>query len=164
MRWWSSKTQSVTVINIYSVAYCYVSYLALPDFLIPSITTTQVHPPTWAPPVSIPAYLTSTQGHLPSWASLVSVPAYRRPTLTSYTFWLWSYCIPISAPILLLLLASRESARVARSCFSVASWHHHAFILCPPPLRTLSPLHTPQIRDESPPAAPRFPAVALCRS
>ena len=42
------KPQSVTVQTLDSVTYCYVYYLALPDFLISSIATTQVYPPNWA--------------------------------------------------------------------------------------------------------------------
>ena len=41
-----SKYQSVMVRTLDSVAYCYIYYLDLPDFLIPAISTTQVHPPT----------------------------------------------------------------------------------------------------------------------
>ena len=72
------------------------------------------------------------------------------------------YCMPIHPPILLLPLASCESARVDRSFFpplgatTPPSWS--------PILRTLYPLYTPQIRDLAPPNAPRLPAIALCRS
>ena len=52
-----------------------------------------------------------------------------------------SYCMPISPPIL-LPLASRESTRAAQSCFSVASWHHHASLLSPPPAYPVSLAHT----------------------
>ena len=45
-----------------------------------------------------------------------------------------SYCVPISPPILILLLASCESARVARNCIFVASCCHHASLLRPPPV------------------------------
>ena len=76
MRWWISKPQSVTVRTLDSVAYCYVSSLALPDFLIPAIATTQVHPTTWASPVYFPVSTTATRGHSPTWESLISVTEY----------------------------------------------------------------------------------------
>ena len=53
-----------------------------------------------------------------------------------------SYCMPISPPILLLPLASRDSSMVARSYFSVVSWCHHASLLGPPSLYPVSLLHT----------------------
>ena len=140
MRWFF-KPQSVTVRSLDSVDYCYVYSLSLPDLLIPSIYTTQVHLPTWAFHVSVPEYLTSTQGHSPTWASLVSVPAYRLPTHNSYPFWLRSYFMPIYPLLILLLLSSLESSRVAQS-FSVASWRHHTFLLCPPPSYPVSIVHT----------------------
>ena len=73
-----------------------------------------------------------------------------------------SYCVPIS-PLILPPLASHESFRVAWSCFSVASWHHHASLLCPHLSYPVS-FNTPQIREITPPTYPRFPVVALCRS
>ena len=45
-----------------------------------------------------------------------------------------SYCVNLS-PCLIFLLDSRETpAKVAQSCFSVASWRHQASLVCPPPL------------------------------
>ena len=158
-----SNPRPVTVWTLDSVTYCCVYSLSLPDFLISAISTTQVHPPTWESPVSVPSSTTATQGHLPTWASLVSIPAYQLPTQTSSPFWLRSYYIPISPPLFLLLLASWESSRVDRSCFSVASCCHHAFLLCPL-LCALSPLHTPQMRDVAPPTVPQLSIVALCKS
>ena len=152
----------MTVQTLDSVAYCYVYYLALPYFLIPTIATTQVHPPTWASPVSVSASPTSTLGHSPTWASLVSVPAYQLTTQTSSPFRLWSYYMPIS-PLLLLLLASHESSRVTRSCF-LSPLGATTPSSSAPLLHTLSPLHIPEIRDVAPPTAPGFPAVALCKS
>ena len=105
----------MTVQTLDSVAYCYVYSLVLPDFPIPATATTQVHPPTWASPVSVPASPTATRGHFPTWLSLVSVPAYQLPTQTSSPSRLRSYYMPISPPLLLLLLASRESSRVTQS-------------------------------------------------
>ena len=52
-----------------------------------------------------------------------------------------SHSVPISPPILLLPLASRESSRVAQSCFSVSYWRHHASLLRPPPLFPVSLAH-----------------------
>ena len=52
-----------------------------------------------------------------------------------------SYCMLISPPIL-PPLASCESARVSRSCFSVTSWIHHTSLLRPPPLYPVSLVHT----------------------
>ena len=71
-----------------------------------------------------------------------------------------SYCMPISPPILLLPLASRESARMARSFF-LSPLGATTPPSCAPLIRTLSPLHTPQIRDVVPPTTPRLPAVSL---
>ena len=52
-----------------------------------------------------------------------------------------SYCMTIS-PLVFLSLASCESASVSQSCFSVASWRHHASLLPPPPLYSVSLAHT----------------------
>ena len=121
----------MTVRILKSVAYCYLYSLNLPAFLITYIITTQVHPSTWATPVSVPESLTATRGHSITWAFLISVPEYQLPTQTSSPLRLRSYFMPISPPLILLLLDSHESYRVARSCFSVASWRHHTFLLCP---------------------------------
>ena len=142
MRWCSSKHQPVTGRNLDSFAYCYVASLALPDLLIPVIATTQVHLPTCASPVSVIEFTTTTWGHSPTLAYIIPVPAYRLPTPTSSPLWLRSYYMPIYLPILLLLLASCESSRVAQSCFYVASWHQHAFLLRPPPSYPVSLAHT----------------------
>ena len=157
------KPQSVTVQNLDSISYCYVYSLSLTAFLIPPIATTHVHPPTWASSVSVPEYLTATRGHLPTWVFLVSAPAYRLPTQTSFPFWLQSYCITISPPLLLLLLASSKSSRVALSYFpsTLGATTHSSSV---PLLHTLSPLHLSQIRDVAPPTAPRLHAVSLCKS
>ena len=141
MRCWSSKPQSLTVKNLDSVNYCFVSSLALTSLPIPAISTTQVHPSIWASPVYVLEYPTATRGHLPTSESLVSVPSYRLPTPTSSPFRLRSYYIHTSPPILLLLLAFRESARVAGSFFA-ASWRHHAFLLRPPLAYPVSLAHT----------------------
>ena len=131
----------MTVQTLDSVAHCYVYSLALTDFLIPTISTKQVHPPTWASPLSDPLSMTSTRGHLPTWASLVSVSVYHLPTQTSSLFRLRSYYNPIYSPLILLLLASCESSRVAR-IFFIASWRHHAFLLRSPLLYPVSLAHT----------------------
>ena len=128
----------MTVLTLDSAAYCYVYSLALSDSQIPAIANTQVHLLTWASPVSAPEFLTATRGHSPTWASLISVPAYRLPTQTSSPFQLRSYYTPISPLLLLILLASRESSRVARSCFYFASWRHHIFLLHPSNLYPVS--------------------------
>ena len=152
----------MTVQTLDSVAYCCVYSLDLPYFLIPDIATTQVHRPTLASPVSVPASMTYTRGDSPTWASLVSIPAYRLPTQDFSPFRLQYYCIPISPPLLLLLLASHHSSRVAQSCFSVAFWRttHSSSA---PLIHTLSPLHIPQIRDVALPTAPRSSAVHPCK-
>ena len=134
----------MTIRTLDSVAYCYVYSLPLPAFLIPDITTKQVHPPTWASPISVPESLTATRGHFTTWASLVSVPEYQLPTQTSSPFLLRSYYMPIYPP--LLLLASHESARLDRSCFTIAYWRHHAFLLRPPHPYPVSREHTPNKR------------------
>ena len=59
-----SKPHSVTVQTLESVAYCYVSSLALLAILIPAIATTQVHPPTWASLVSVPEFRLPTPSSL----------------------------------------------------------------------------------------------------
>ena len=59
------KPQSVTVRTLDSVAYCYISSLALLSILITAIATTRVHPPAWASPVSDPASPSATLGNLP---------------------------------------------------------------------------------------------------
>ena len=151
----------MTVLTLDSVAYCYVYSLDLPYLIIHAISTKQIHPPTLASPVSVPAYTTATLGHSTTWASLVSVSTYRLPTQTSSTFRLQSYYMPISPPLLLLLLASRESYRVAQSFFCCLLAPPN--LLPPPPLlHILSPLHIPLIREVAPPTAPWLPAVALC--
>ena len=121
----------MTTRTLDSVACCYVYYLALPAFLIPAISTTQVHPPTWASPIFVPASPTSTRGYSSTWELLISFPSYQLPTETYYPFRLLSYYMPISPPLLLLLLASRKSSRVKRSCFPVASLCHHTSLLRP---------------------------------
>ena len=73
----------MTVQTLDSIAYCYVSSLALPAVLISAIATTQVHPPTWASPVSAPASPSATRGHSPIWASLFFAPACQLPTPSS---------------------------------------------------------------------------------
>ena len=83
MRLWGSKPDSVTIQSLYYASYCYVSYLAIPDILIPAIANTQVNPPTWASPVSDPASLSATQSYFPTWESIVSVTALRLPTPSS---------------------------------------------------------------------------------
>ena len=153
----------MTVRTLNSVAYCYVYSLALPYFLIPAISTTHVHPPTLVCSVSVPASLNATRGHLPTWASLVSVPAYRLPTHNSSPFQLRSYYMPISPPLLLLLLAYGESSRVAQSFF-LSTLGVTIPYSSTPLLHTMSPLHIPQIRDVAPRTAPQLPAVALCKS
>ena len=137
-----SKPQSVTVLTLDSVAYCYIYSPALTAFLLPAIATTQVNPPTWAPPISVPASPTAKRGHSPTWALLVSVPSYRLHTQTSSPFRLRFYYMPISPLLLLLLLSSRDSSRVARSCFSVASWRLNTFLLRPLPSYPVSLEHT----------------------
>ena len=137
-----SKPQSVTFQALDYVAYCYVYSLSLPALLIPAIATTQVHPPTWDSPVSVPSSPTSMRRIFPTWSSLVSVPAYRLPTQTSSPFPLRSYYKPISPPLLLLILASLEFSRVALTCFSVVYWCHHTFLLHPPPSYPVSLAHT----------------------
>ena len=137
-----SKPHSVTVWTLESVAYFYIYSLSLPYLLISAISTTQVHPPTWAYSISVPESLTATQDHSPTWALLVSVPAYRLTTQTSSPFRLRSYCTPIYPPLLLLFLASHDLSRVAQSCFPVASWRHHAFLLIIPPSYPPSLAHT----------------------
>ena len=114
MRWFP-KTHSVTARTLDSVAYCYVYPLSLTAFLIPVIATTQVHLRTQASPVSFPSSPTATRGHSPTWALLIFVPAYLLPIHTPSTFRLWSYYMPISPPLLLLLLPPRKSSRVAQS-------------------------------------------------
>ena len=52
-----------------------------------------------------------------------------------------SYCMPISPPILLPPLASRQSTRVAQSCFFVAYWRHHDSLLSLPPSYPVSLAH-----------------------
>ena len=155
-----------------SVSYCLTHRLCRlllcifpsPDiFPNPDISTTQVTPPTWASPISVPVSPTATRGNFPTGASLVYVPAYQPTTPSSSPFWLRYYYTPIYPLILLLLLSSREYSRVVRSCFSVASWRHQAFILRPPPLYPVS-LYKPEIRDVAPPTAPQLPDVALCIS
>ena len=103
-------------------------------------TGSSTHPSS---PVSVPSSPTATRGHLPTWASLVSVPTYLLPTDTSSPSRLRFYYMPISPPLLLLLLYSRESSRLARSCISVASWLHHTFLLLPPPSYPVSLVYTP---------------------
>ena len=72
-----------------------------------------------------------------------------------------SYCVPISPPILLLPpLSSYESTRVTQSFFDVASWFHHASLMTPH-ICTLSPLHTPKIRDVALPTAPRLQSTSI---
>ena len=51
-----------------------------------------------------------------------------------------SYCMAFS-PQLLLLLSSRELARVVRSCFSIAPWYHQASLLRPTPSYSVSLSH-----------------------
>ena len=119
--------------NLDSVTSCYEYSLSLPAFLISTISITQVHRPTWASPVFFPASLTATRGHLSTWQLLVSVLAYLLPTQISSSFQLRSYFIPIPPTLLLLLLASHESSRVAQSCLFVASWNYHTFFIRPPP-------------------------------
>ena len=82
----------MTVRTLDSVAYFYVSPLALPSVLIPNIATTQVHPPTRASPISDPASLSATRVHSPTWASLFSVPTCLLPTQSS---------LSLSVPVLL---------------------------------------------------------------
>ena len=60
----------MTVLTLNDVACCYVYSLSLTDFLIPAIATTQVHPPTWAFPFSVPASPTATRDHLPTTFSI----------------------------------------------------------------------------------------------
>ena len=86
MMWWSYNPQLVTARTLDSIAYLYIYYLALPDILILAVATTQVHPPTWASPVSDPGSPSTTRGHSPTWASLVSVPSFRIPTPSSPPF------------------------------------------------------------------------------
>ena len=52
-----------------------------------------------------------------------------------------SYCVIFSRP-LILLLASRNSARMDRSCFSDASWIHQASLLRSLPWYNVSLAHT----------------------
>ena len=51
-----------------------------------------------------------------------------------------SYCLPIY-PLILLLLALCEYARLAQSCFYDDSWSHQASFLFPPPSYHVSLLH-----------------------
>ena len=142
MRWWGSKPQSVTAKSLDYVADCYVYYLALPAIIIPAIATTRVHPPTWASPrlrPSISVCHTRSFAHLGVSRIRPSMPT-THPIL-HIPYGSGSYCTPISPPILILPLASHESARVARSCFSVASWRHHAPLLRPPTLYPVSLVH-----------------------
>ena len=159
MKWWGSKPQSVTAQYLDSITYCYVSYLSLPDIIIPSIATTRVHPLTWASPVSKPASPSATRGHSPTWASLVSVPACRLPTMLSLS-------LPVRFPT-----ACPYPHRYYSSLYlplSLPGWPEVVSISplgatthpsCDPLPSTLSTLHTPQIRDVAPPTAPRLPII-----
>ena len=71
-----------------------------------------------------------------------------------------SYRVTLSPCILLLFASYDSSAKVSRSCFSIASWCHQFFLLCPPPSYPFSPKHTSNIGRHSPTAS-RLPVVFL---
>ena len=127
MRWWCSKTQSVTAQLLDSIAYCYVSYLYLPDILIPAISTTQVHPPTWESPVSVPESPSATRGHSPTWDSLISVPACRLPTLSSLS-------LPVPVPT-----ACPSPHQSSSSLYLTASLPGWTEVVFPSPLGVTTP-------------------------
>ena len=153
----------MTAQSLDSVDYCYVPYLALPTTLISAISATQVHPPTWASPISDLASPSATRFHSPTWASLVSVTACRLTTPSSLSL---PFPVPTACP------SPHQSASpdlpaslsglpevVSLSPLGVTTPPSFSLLL-----RTLSPLHTPQIRDVAPPPSPRLPAVSLCGS
>ena len=77
-------------------------------------------------PVSDPSSTSATQGHFTTWASLTACQLPNAPSLSPLVPTTWH------SPTILFLLASRDSVRVAWSCFSESSWHHQAFLLSPP--------------------------------
>ena len=152
----------MTVKTLDSVAYCYVSSLALPSILIPTISTTQVQPPTWASPVSAPESLSATRGHSPTWESPVSVPAFRLPNPPSLSILVPTAChSPPRSSYSYPLAISLPGFPKAVSPSSLDVTRHPS---CALPLHTLSLLNTLQIVDVAPPTVPWFPAASLCRS
>ena len=140
MRLWISKPQSRLAQVLDSAANCYVLYPAFPATLFPTVSNTRVIRPPGRPP-SLTHHIRLPQKFIipPGISCLCLVIPTSQSTLLLPSGSYWIKC----SLLFLLLLAYRESpARVARSCFSVASWRHQAFLLRPSHSYPFSLAHT----------------------
>ena len=112
LRWWSSKPQSGIAIALEYVSYCYVLLPCLPCY---SSTHLSYHIRSFSHPGVSRLH--------------PSIPNLRSASTQSPG----SYCVALSPRRLLLFDSHEISAKVALSCFSAASWFHHAYILRPTP-------------------------------
>ena len=132
MRWWGSKPQSEIAQVLDSAAYFYVVLPRRPCYSSPRgsyhmSSSAHLGAPCLRP--SISAYHTRSFTHLGVSRLRPSIPTSYPATLPPSV----SYCMTLS-PNILPLLSSREIPdKVARSCFSAASWRHQAPLLRPPP-------------------------------
>ena len=141
MRWWGFKPQSGIAKVLDTAAYCYVlisfrPYNGISHRSYHTISFSHLGFPCLRP--SISAYHTRSLSHLDFYRLYPRIMT-SKPNLPPPSGY---YCMPFS-PNLLLLLFSREiNTRVSRSCFSVASWHHQAPLLLPPPSHPFYLAHT----------------------
>ena len=141
MRWCSSKFQSGISQVLDYVAYCYVILPRRPYYSILGRsyhTSLSAHLGVPCLRTRFSAYCTRSFSHLGISCLRPNILTYHPATPPPSG----SYCVTLS-PNILLFLASREiPAKFSWSYFYIASWHHQASLLCPPPSYPFYITHT----------------------
>ena len=130
MRWWSHKPQSGISQVLDSAAYCYVIMPRRPCYYIPRNSYHMSSSAHLGVPCLHPiifAYQMKSFAHLGISCLRPSIATSHPSTPPPSSF----YCVMLFPNPLLLLASRKIPAKVARSCSSVASWHHQAYLLHP---------------------------------
>ena len=131
MRWWGSKPQSGISQVLDSSAYYFVLIPSRPCYfsiICSNHTSSSVHLCLPRLSTSITAYHTRSFIHL-SISCLCPSILTSRSTLPPPS---GSYCMTLLIYPLLLSLP-KDSCQGGPKFFSLVSWHHHTFLLIPPP-------------------------------
>ena len=134
MRWWSSNLRQRPLQNLGSVAYCYIFSIDLPfPLFLPSDALTGGAAPSCPETPSTNVRIFSAQNHPPTWASPVSFPAYQFSRPLPYPS--LSVLSPSNPPFLsphlgyscrrCTLAASKIFSTVTFSCFSASACLHY---------------------------------------
>ena len=141
MRWWSSNTQSGIAQVLDSDAYCDVILPLRPFYISPHCsyhTSSSAHLGVPCIHPSISDYHTRLFSHLDVSCLLTRIPTPHPSTWPPSG----SYCMKLYLNIPPLLSDHNIPSKVPQSCFYVASWHHQASLLRPPPSYNFSLVHT----------------------